>query len=605
MICLSNTTCRTKGKRQGWLARIGACALLALAVLQNPATAAMPEQLVSFAISDIARGDGIAAQAKLERALANGARKQDVAAYMGEALIEQGELRRARQWLSGRAFSPASAARGFRALARLEQLSRNLPAAGRAFDRAIELTPRDATMWVEIGRLRYAGGEHLLAIEASDYAIQLDSRNVRALEFRGQIVRDRDGLGPSIRWFEMALEIAPDDISVLGEYAATLGELGRARKMLSVARRMLELDPGNARAYYLQAVMAARAGNYGLARRIFSRTGDRLEKVPGAMLLDGILQLAEGNYTLAAEAFDRLVRRQAGNGRAKILLARALYLSEEHDYLIKRFAADAARKNAPAYLQVLIGRAHEAMGRRGLAGIFLDKAAARRADEVRPVRGAGWVGKFMVEGETANAYDLAVAKLAANPGNFDNLAQAGDAALLTGNALWAMEHYAKAARIRMPENLLARRVRAMQLAGRQREVRNLVDDFLSANPKSRQALLISAGMAESSTDWKRASRIYAYLNDTGARSDVHLLSRQALSELRAGDLGRAEQIARRAYRLQRSNPQAAEIWGLVLAASGRRTTAASALLDKAESTGGHSPTILEARRILISSTHRQ
>jgi hypothetical protein len=30
------------------------------------------------------------------------------------------------------------------------------------------ITSRDATMWVEISRLRYAGGEYMPAIEAGD-----------------------------------------------------------------------------------------------------------------------------------------------------------------------------------------------------------------------------------------------------------------------------------------------------------------------------------------------------------------------------------------------------------------------------------------------------
>lgn len=76
---------------------------------------------------------------------------------MGEAFIQQDNPDKARNWLEPGQFDTKSAAIGFRALGRLEQQEGNLPAAGRAFDRAIELTPRDATMWVEIGRLRYAG----------------------------------------------------------------------------------------------------------------------------------------------------------------------------------------------------------------------------------------------------------------------------------------------------------------------------------------------------------------------------------------------------------------------------------------------------------------
>ncbi len=69
------------------------------------------------------------------------------------------------------------------------------------------------------------------------------------------------GLVASLPWFEKGLKAAPDDLSLLGEYAATLGEIGRAKDMLRVTRHMIELDGENPRAFYLQAVLAARAGN--------------------------------------------------------------------------------------------------------------------------------------------------------------------------------------------------------------------------------------------------------------------------------------------------------------------------------------------------------
>ncbi|MCX7863947.1 MAG: tetratricopeptide repeat protein, partial [Novosphingobium sp.] len=329
---------------------------------------------IAAARAELARGDGIAAEVQLDKALAAGAKRAEVAAYMGEALLAQGRFAEARAWLASGAFDSASAAAGFRALARLERLEGNLRAAGAALDRAMALSPNDAGMWVEIGQLRYAGGEHALAIEAAEHALKLDPRNVRALEFRGQLVRDSHGLLAALPWFEAALRQDADDVSVLLEYAATLGELGRASEMLVVTRRVLELEPKNARAFYLQAVLAARAGNYPLARRLLRRGGDALSAMPGAMLLEGIVQIDAGNYTLAARALERLLDIQPGNSRAQELLARALFLSGEYSYLVSRFAEIAARPEATPYLLTVIGRAQEMLGRRDLAGPLLDRA---------------------------------------------------------------------------------------------------------------------------------------------------------------------------------------------------------------------------------------
>ena len=53
--------------------------------------------------------------------------------------------------------------------------------------------PRDPLVWVEIGRLRYAGGEQVQAIAASARALEIGPDNIRALEFRAQLLRDAQG----------------------------------------------------------------------------------------------------------------------------------------------------------------------------------------------------------------------------------------------------------------------------------------------------------------------------------------------------------------------------------------------------------------------------
>src|SRR3546814_6413655 len=63
---------------------------------------------------------------------------------------------KSRQWLEAGDFSSASATNGWRALAALERLDGDLAAAGRAYDKALAITPEDATLWTEIGHLRSA-----------------------------------------------------------------------------------------------------------------------------------------------------------------------------------------------------------------------------------------------------------------------------------------------------------------------------------------------------------------------------------------------------------------------------------------------------------------
>ncbi|MFD2136406.1 tetratricopeptide repeat protein [Novosphingobium resinovorum] len=426
------------------------------------------DKLIGQGRKAIARGDGIDAEMKLRAALEQGAAPPEVNAYMGEALLAQSRRDRARPYLARGEFTEASAAEGWRALGLLERLDGNLPASGRAYDRALAITPNDAGLWVEVGRLRYAGGEHLLAIEAADRALELDGNNVRALEFRGQLVRDRYGLLAAIPWFERAITRDPKDVSVLLEYAATLGELGHASECLTITRRVLELSPKNPRAFYLQAVLAARAGNYGLARGLLARTKGKLDDQPAVLILRGITEIAADNPEAAAEALEAALRLRPDNMHARELLLRAIVMAGQYRYAILRFADDIADGDASPYMLTTVARAWEVLGDRQHAGELLDRAARGQGAQLRVLGESGRIGQMLHLGQTGEAQVAAEALRRSDPGFYDAQALAGDVQLAMGHAAEAQERYALASQIRLPESLFERRFAAYAMAHDQR-----------------------------------------------------------------------------------------------------------------------------------------
>ena len=82
----------------------------------------------------------------------------------------------------------------------------------------------------------------------------------------------RMGAAAGLPWFERALATAPHHADLLYDYAATLGEVGRARDMLAILRRLHDAAPGDRRIYFLKAVLAARAGKIDLAGTLLQRT---------------------------------------------------------------------------------------------------------------------------------------------------------------------------------------------------------------------------------------------------------------------------------------------------------------------------------------------
>ena len=559
--------------------------LLAAAVAGQAAPPGGAEALLAQARADLARSDGLAAEVRLKQALAAGAPREAVAARMGEALLDQGQTAKARSWLGPGRFAPGEAAHGWRMLGRLEQREGNLAAAGDAYNQVIALTPRDPALWVDVGRLRYAGGEHSLALEAADHALALDPQHVRALEFKGQFIRDQFGLVAALPWFEAALARDPGDLAVLGEYAATLGDLGLASRMLAVTRDMLQREGGNARALFLQAQLAARAGDMSLARSLLNKTGDRLKGVPAAMLLDGVIELSAGNNLLAIEAFERLVVRQPANAEAQALLARAYYAAGNYRTLVERFAPLAARSDAGPQIITLVARAHEALGQRDLAVPLLERAARAGDRPFSAVPENAPIGALVAVARLGEAEVQAEELRRANPGSAAVQAQAGDVQLALGQAAAALERYRLAARIRMPESLLARMAGALAMAGQADQAGMLVEGFLAQNPSSRLGARLVAGQAAAQGDWPRARLLLGFLRQVGGSGDVRLLTDLSLAELRAGDAQAAEASAREAYRLQPANGAAARAWGMSLEALRQRPTDARALLAKAQALG--------------------
>ncbi len=554
---------------------------------------------VAQAHAALARGDGIAAEMALRKAISAGLPRDAAAARMGEAYLDQSDFRRARDWLAPKAFTRAEAPHGHRVLGRLEMAQGRFVEAGAAFDAALRLTPNDSRLWVDIARLRYAGGQHLQAIDAANRAVQLDPGNVRALEFRGLLVRDQHGLVAALPWFEAALKFKPDDTVLLGEYAATLGELGRVRQMVTVTRRMIELEPRNPRAFFLQSVLAARAGNTPLARRLLARAGPNLSAIPAALELQGLLEFEAGNSNVAVELFGLLSRRQPQNRTARLLLARALDTAHDRRQLIAQFAPDVTRADASPWLLTLVARAHEDLGQRDRAAPLLERAARAGAVPVLAVAepdplgvlalrygdapgeasaAVPFVRQLLAAGRLADAAAIAEKVRAAAPGSADAQMLAGDLRMVRGDYSGAVDAWRVAGAVRLGDDLMLRLVDASLRSGRADQAELFVHGVLANNPRNRTALRLAAGFAARRGDWAAASKILGWLARTGSAADARLQSDLAFALARGGAREGAVSAGETAYRLQRAAPTATQAWATAL--DGSNPNLSKALLVK-------------------------
>lgn len=85
----------------------------------------------------------------------------------------------------------------------------------------------------------------------------LDPRNADALWFRALLIRRQYCLAASLPWLDAALRQAPGDAGILGNQAATLGDLGRYGAALEALRAAPRSDARTPRLLYQQAVIVA------------------------------------------------------------------------------------------------------------------------------------------------------------------------------------------------------------------------------------------------------------------------------------------------------------------------------------------------------------
>lgn len=559
-----------------------ACALALVSALSACGDdVAQPEDPVERARLALRQGDGIAAEADLRRALNDGVDRLELTALMGEAELLQGNLPEAREWLSPGEFSEGTRARGFHLLGQLEAQSGNLAAAGAALDRAFHENPDSPELWVDIGRLRYRGGEQIQAVEAAEKAVSLGPDNPVALHFRAQLVRDAYGMKAAVPWYEAALKHDPENPDILADYAATLGELGRARDMLAAVRKLARVDPGNPQVHYLQAVLAARGGNPVLARALLQRSGNLEREVPAAMLLSAIVDIQNGNHASAAQILTRLADKQPENHRVQELLARALLLGRSDNELIYRYENSALRRGASPYLITLVGRAHEALGQRDKAAQFLDKAAEPRSgnlvaievdeDFVLDRAGNENSGEDIlaavradIEFDRGNSAARRARDLVARfSGSADALSLAGDAELAAGNVAAALERYRASATVRRPWPLTRRMIMTLRADGRVDEANVLLLSHLKGEPNNSEAAAMLASVLADLGRWPEAAAVIDHAIKTGAAGDPRVLSLRARIAATTGNTSLALKLAERSYALQPNNALSANVLAAV------------------------------------------
>jgi tetratricopeptide (TPR) repeat protein len=550
---------------------------------------------------DLMRGDGVAAEAEIVRARQSGLSAEDLRHLLAHARLIQGDARGALAEV-GALQGPNAA---YRARIRAQALAALGDAgAGAAFDQAIALGARDSEVFTDVATFRRRNGDIAGALRAVDQAVAFGPRNARALMLRGELTRGQYGLAAALPWFDRAVEVDSGNVDARLERAITYGDLGRMTDMLADAREAHRLSGGsNNMAFYLQAVLAARARNFELAQAIYNRTNGAFAERASGMLLESAIDFGAGNVEQAAQRLVRLVAIQPGNRRARRLLAAAQWRMEDPAAVIATLAPLVARPDADSYSLSLMGRALAARGDATGASVYLARAAMsaparsaldplspqdfdalRRQAEAEPNNGpvqVRLISALLARGLGDEALGRARRLQADNPGAPEAHMLVGDALGTRGDFAAAAEQYRRAANLAFSEPVALRLIEALRRSGRLDAADNVLALFLRQNPRNVPAQVMTAARMMEREDWAEAIEVYESLRQRIGNNDATILNNLAWAYAETGDYGRAIPLARRAWSLDRDNPATADTLGWVLFRSGEDPVGGIALLERA------------------------
>lgn len=559
--------------------------------LADAATRADPSWGLAHAVAAraaLAMGDGGAADAALGRARDTGFDMRRLRQMAGEARLLQGDAEGAIR--EADAAAPRYAGYAQRVKAQALAALGNPAAAVENFDAAIAADPANASLWTDFGRFRQSIGDVQGAIAAADRALAIDANDTTALLLRARLVRDQFGLVASLPWFEGALQRDPDDYDALIDYAATLGDVGRAGDMLAMTRRALAVRPGAPQAMYLLSVLAARAGNTDLARGLMQRTGDTLAGMPGPLLLGATLDIDAGGYQQAVTKLRNLIGIQPMNLPARRLLGLALIKAGAPRDALDVLRPIALRGDADSYTLTLAARAFEAVGDRVLAAEMLDRASIpARADATsfqaddtvatlsaiaggdpagEPTTAVPLIRGLLDDGDGGRALVRAQAVASANPGSPGAALVLGDTLTALGRGGQAVAAYRRAADLRFDQGTMLRLTSALELAGDPAGASGVLALFLDQNPRNVAALRLAAHWQIAAGDYDAAIDTLEGLRARIGDRDAALLAELALAYDGKGVDAPARSFAAAAYALAPANAAAADAYGWTLFGAG-------------------------------------
>ncbi len=431
------------------------------------------------------------------------------------------------------------------ALARLLDERGDVPGAITEYSRALSLDPDSPQIPLHLSDLTARQGDAARSLEFADRALAAEPGNARGQWLRGSALFN---LGRSEESLE-ALTAATRADSQRVDYALSLARVAEQLDRLEVVRdayqRVVELDEGDAEAWFQLAAAEARLAHFEQADSALARSIQLNASRPGLFFLQGWIQESLGHAAAAIELYrshlrihdtDQVTRRRLVN----LLVGGRRYPEayRESQIVSRSREGDVDSQFIEADLALFAGQVAEGRG-------ILDRLRRAHAEDVE-VQGR-IVTVLARHQRAADAAELAEGWAARHPGRFEGAMLAGRADALAEKIPSALAH--------------ARR--AVALA-----------------PESLQTHVLLARIDQGAKRWAEAESIWVQVLKVFPQNGRAALDLAYCRE-QMGDLDGAEQAVRDLLRREPENPSALNSLGYLFADHNRNLEEAERLIRRA------------------------
>lgn len=328
--------------------------------------------------------DGASAAKELNLARRHGAQDKFVLVLLGRAYVMQGLYANALKILRTAGHDDKTAAeigvvRGDAYLA-----LRDFDNATQSYAEALQKQPNDAKALIGMARVEIGLGKLDAAGQHAQSAVDINPNDAEGWYVQGEIARLGRQPAEALKFYDRAIELAPKFSRALMARAGINTDLGHSGKAEADIARILELQPNNPEALYLNALALARRGEIKAAQEKLVEAENILhgyptryiEANPPVLLLAGVVSYFRKNFETAYRHLSLYLKKVPRHLGARKLLASIALKRGETENAIELLAGVAPHLPKDVEIQTMYGDALMRAGRYEEATAVFEKASA-------------------------------------------------------------------------------------------------------------------------------------------------------------------------------------------------------------------------------------